>query len=191
MQGLEDDTNWLALLGWYRAMGVDTATAGEAIDWLARGDTPVAWVMDAPGPTPLHGSRSPTPVQQPAQPYRTPNRGEAAPKQSEGQRPDGLAHGLAHGLAPQRPPFATPAPAAFRIRASRSMLPRVKSSASPDSSARAALRLPKFLSASMSAGQPKFCLAEIHSLSTPRAIRSATVFISCLKIAVAKGLLSE
>ena len=32
-----DDTDLAALLDWYRAMGVDTATADSATDWLARG----------------------------------------------------------------------------------------------------------------------------------------------------------
>ena len=37
MQTMDADSNLVALLDWYRAMGVDTATGDEAVDWPARG----------------------------------------------------------------------------------------------------------------------------------------------------------
>src|SRR6478609_8433387 len=40
MPETEPNPDLVAILAWYKAMGVDAAVAGEAVDWLAHGDTP-------------------------------------------------------------------------------------------------------------------------------------------------------
>ena len=103
MQAANTDSHLVALLDWYRAMGVETAAAVEAIDWLSRGN-------DAPGSNfewgtaPAAAAALPSPGRAP--PVQAPNRAPlpahvptpAAPRTFSPQQP-GVAETAARQAA--------------------------------------------------------------------------------------------
>lgn len=59
----EPNPDLVALLAWYKAMGVDAAVADDAVDWLAHGDTPPGAALASVLSRPRTAPQLPTPVQ--------------------------------------------------------------------------------------------------------------------------------
>jgi DNA polymerase len=66
MPETEPNPDLVAILAWYKAMGVDAAVAGEAVDWLAHGDTPPGAALASLLSRPRTAPQLPTPAQPPA-----------------------------------------------------------------------------------------------------------------------------
>jgi uracil-DNA glycosylase family 4 len=100
-----------ALLDWYREMGVDTAVADEATDWLARGDVPPGRGFEMPGRENAAGPAAGIPGvrPEPVRPSASPSRPTAPTAQPDLGRPAEFAR----PAEPQRPSrFDAPRPAA-------------------------------------------------------------------------------
>ena len=92
------DPRLLALLAWYRDMGITDALTDEPLDWLTRGDRPIyARVLEARPPLP--GSATPPPQRPSADARRAPAAPTAVPVRNFAAMPTADAESSAHSAA--------------------------------------------------------------------------------------------